>query len=589
MTPVGLSRSNCVEELMDGRIMLKNVLISIGLLTTFFRLATAEDNSDYWDLKKLAAHASTAKDADRVIALAGKLVERSPGDVEAWYMLSVAYESSGNLTGAIAAGERVQILGYRARPVLSYRLARLHARVGDTEAALRWLERCLVERYENRQGIQSDDAFVALRDDSRFRKLAAMVPKEEWTRAAGWRFDLDYLIEEARRLHAAPSRPAFSRRFEVEAANLRDAIGNMTNDEIFAGMRRLVAILNDGHTSLYGPGPDAKLQFNRRTLPLKFYWFPDGLYIIDGVESAVEHTGSRVVRFGNLATDEVLRRLSEFSGVDNAMTWKWMGPQFYVRYLSLLREVGATTVDESIELTLLTPDGVEKRLTVEGGNFDIQRKLRPVPGSDRDVPRYLSRVDDHYWLEALPDHQALFFQFNQVRDAEQESIAKFAERLRKNLAQADVKNLIIDVRHNNGGNNSLVRPLIRAMVEFDVARPDHRIFVLMGRNTFSAAQNFINRIERWTDAVFVGEPSASSPNFVGEETSLLLPFSRIRGSISTRFWQDSDPGDHRVWIAPDIPVALEAADYFAGRDPVLEATLARIESAPDVHVGAVGR
>ena len=30
--------------------------------------------------------------------------------------------------------------------------------------------------------------------------------------------------------------------------------------------------------------------------------------------------------------------------------------------------------------------------------------------------------------------------------------------------------------------------------------------------------------------------------------------SRVRGSLSNRYWQDSDPWDDRPWIAPDLPV-----------------------------------
>src|SRR5579862_6974185 len=97
-----------------------------------------------------------------------------------------------------------------------------------------------------------------------------------------------------------------------------------------------------------------------------------------------------------------------------------------------------------------------------------------------------------------------------------------------------------------------------------------------GRNTFSAAQNFINQVEQWTDEIFVGEPSSSRPNFVGEDTEILLPFSGIQGSISSRYFQDSDPLDDRPWIAPDIPVALSSRDYFGGEDPVLRAALAHI-------------
>ena len=150
---------------------------------------------------------------------------------------------------------------------------------------------------------------------------------------------------------------------------------------------------------------------------------------------------------------------------------------------------------------------------------------------------------------------------------------EFSARLRTSLLDDGASTLIVDVRHNNGGNNTLVRPLVRTMVEFEMRSPEHRIFVLMGRNTFSAAQNFINRVERWTNAQFVGEPSSSSPNFVGEENEITLPYSRVGGSLSNRYWQDSDPWDDRPWIAPDLPVVLTAEQYFEGIDPVLELVL----------------
>ena len=68
-------------------------------------------------------------------------------------------------------------------------------------------------------------------------------------------------------------------------------------------------------------------------------------------------------------------------------------------------------------------------------------------------------------------------------------------------------------------------------------------------------------------------PSSSRPNFSGEETNVVLPFSRVRGSISTLYWQDSDPDDLRHWIAPHVPVALSSADYFENHDPAMAAVL----------------
>ena len=51
-----------------------------------------------------------------------------------------------------------------------------------------------------------------------------------------------------------------------------------------------------------------------------------------------------------------------------------------------------------------------------------------------------------------------------------------------------------------------------------------------------------------------------------------LPFSGIPVVISTRYHQTEDM-DQRQWIAPKIPVQLSSTDYFANRDPLLEAVL----------------
>ena len=47
----------------------------------------------------------------------------------------------------------------------------------------------------------------------------------------------------------------------------------------------------------------------------------------------------------------------------------------------------------------------------------------------------------------------------------------------------------------------------------------------------------------------------------------------MRVAISVRYWEKSTPDDPRLTIEPDLAVPTLAADYFAGRDPVLEAAL----------------
>ncbi len=414
-------------------------------------------------------------------------------------------------------------------------------------------------------------------------QLAAFnpLPEEEildLERTPGLRYDIDFLVNHAQAHHAGPTRPAFSPEFLDEAAQLKARVGELTDLEVLTGLMRLLAILNDGHTGIYGPDPDTPLTIAGGRLPLRFYWFEEGLYLIDGQDGSDEHAGSRVLSMGGLTPEQLMQHIAPLRGRDNEMTPMWMAPQFFLPDITTLMAIGATRSPDSVALRLETGDGSVHEVTVAAGDYPLIRKLRPSPAASNPVPLYLQHVDRNFWLTTLDTPRTLYLQFNQVRDSEDLSLAGLAGQLGQQLNARDIRYLILDVRHNNGGNNTLLRPLVQRLIAFDQASGRNRLFVITGRNTFSAAQNFINRVERWTDALFVGEPSASSPNFVGEESPFTLPWSRISGSLSDLYWQDSDPWDERQWIEPDIPVAVTAADYFSNRDAALEAVLAEIDS-----------
>jgi hypothetical protein len=108
---------------------------------------------------------------------------------------------------------------------------------------------------------------------------------------------------------------------------------------------------------------------------------------------------------------------------------------------------------------------------------------------------------------------------------------------------------------------------------FNALKPKGKLFVLIGRNTFSAAHNLVMRITGLTDAILVGEPSGSRPNAISEAGWFNLPYSKQTGLISSQFHQTGAPEDHRIWIAPHVPVSLSAQQYFKGDDPVMTAVM----------------
>ena len=100
-----------------------------------------------------------------------------------------------------------------------------------------------------------------------------------------------------------------------------------------------------------------------------------------------------------------------------------------------------------------------------------------------------------------------------------------------------------------------------------------KLFIVIGRRTFSAAQNAATLLERHTEAIFVGEPTGSSPNFIGEGVSFTLPYGNVFVSLSDLYWQSGWPRDRRKWIAPLLYTPPSFAAYRVNRDPAMEAIL----------------
>jgi hypothetical protein len=195
-------------------------------------------------------------------------------------------------------------------------------------------------------------------------------------------------------------------------------------------------------------------------------------------------------------------------------------------------------------------------------------------------PLYLSDTDTPLWMRHLEAPSAVYFCFQQVNDNPEQPFAQFIAELMRTVEETSAEHLIIDMRRNGGGNTGLVMPLIHALIRNERINQPGRLFVIIGRNTFSAAQNTANMIEIHTSATFVGEPTGSRPTFVGESTSFVLPYSKLRVYCSSRYWQFLTSTDRRTWIQPQIAAEVSSRDYFENRDPCMDAILARITKAP---------
>lgn len=190
------------------------------------------------------------------------------------------------------------------------------------------------------------------------------------------------------------------------------------------------------------------------------------------------------------------------------------------------------------------------------------------------VPLYLKNRNASYWFEHLPESRVVYCQYNRVLNAPGETLHEFAKRLFQFINDHEVDELVIDLRWNNGGNTALNEPFLHGVIGCTKVNQHGKLFVIIGRRTFSAAQNAATSLERHTEAIFVGEPTGSSPNFIGEGITFMLPYGKVLVSLSDLYWQSGWPRNHRKWITPRLYTPPSFAAYRANRDLAMEAILA---------------
>jgi Tetratricopeptide repeat/Peptidase family S41 len=400
--------------------------------------------------------------------------------------------------------------------------------------------------------------------------ISAQQPAAKLT-PAEWQADVKFLADAMPKQHPNLFRRIKREDFDAAIKNLHDDIQKMNEDEIIVGLMKIVAMVKDGHTSFFPQG-----HFRSGVYPVRFYLFKDGLFVQSTAPEHGEMAGGRVVRIGTTRIEDAMRLAGQLAFADNEMGAKENAPVF----LAIPEILAGLKINENKQALDLVVEigGKEKTFHVKPtGNLGqlIQRPSTwtSAGGAAKDpLPLYLKDPQNRFWFEYLRDQKVVYVQQNAVANKQEETVAAFYRRVMEFVAANPVEKFVLDLRNNDGGNNGLNREVVIGLIKSKVDVRG-KLFVVTGRRTFSAAQNFVNELEKYTAAIFVGEPTAGRPNHYGDGRPITLPNSKLNVQVSTLHWQDMDPRDNRAWTAPQIAVEFSSDDYRSNRDPVLQAIM----------------
>jgi Peptidase family S41 len=269
------------------------------------------------------------------------------------------------------------------------------------------------------------------------------------------------------------------------------------------------------------------------SLPLTLHWYADGLAVVGATPAYAAVIGAR-------------------------MTTR-----------AILQHFGMIAADGHVPVTFATVDGHTVTIPVGLGRpdaprTDIGEALRITP------PVYRGHPGAWYWSQYLQDSQTLFVQYNLCQNDAQHQFGEIAKRAMADVDTRKVHRVVIDLRWNGGGNETVIGPLKSGLASRLKALG--HVYVLIGPGTFSSAVDNAVDLRQSLSATLVGEPTGGMPGGYGQVSTFTLPNSQLVVRFTTKRWDPAGGGLNT--LTPDVAAPLRLADVLVGRDPALDAAIA---------------
>jgi hypothetical protein len=368
-----------------------------------------------------------------------------------------------------------------------------------------------------------------------------------------WNQDFGELIRILTREHGSPYHRISEPEFRRAAEEVRSAIAGSTGPQIAASFRRLSMMIGDGHTGV-------ALATGLPRFPLRVFWFADGVRVVATDAEHAALLGARIERIGNVPIRTVLTRLRAYSALGET-DWSYRGdlPALLNRP-ELLATVGVRT-EGAVPWSFRLRDGRRSTVLLTAGPFPVAGRVL-LGGA---LPLWEQHPGEAFWSDDKLAPGTLYVNFRSY-----EKLAANAAALGQALDARRPARLVIDMRDNGGGDYTEGRALLIAEL---LKRPwinrRDRLFILVGRNTFSAAMVNASDFKSTTNATLVGEPIGEKPSSWQESRRFYLPNSGLRVVVSTRYYSFAAPGIEAITPHLNAPPAWQ--DWVAGRDSAMRA------------------
>lgn len=352
--------------------------------------------------------------------------------------------------------------------------------------------------------------------------------------------------------HPSPFTKMTEEEFDAQIDELVRSWNDCGETERYYAMRRLVAALGDEHTMLLPPE-----NITQPELPF-FVMIYDGHWmIVQAQKEYGELVGKELTAVNGTAVSQIREKLLPLISSE---TQQWADVQCSqeIRYLRNLKYTGIADSLAFVEITakdIASGEEVTTEVEASDSGYDYQNSSF--------YPMAQTLAQSGYYYATLLDDGSAFLQYNVCQENPRMTMREFAQKLEQQLLADAPEKVIIDLRHNSGGNSEVIRPLLKTLEKFREA--GSRLYCLTGPQTFSSGvMNALDLQE--IGAQLVGEPTGGVLAF-GELVQKKLPDGSTLYCSTKDF---SSAYGLSEQLQPEIEIVQTAEDFLAGKDTAVD-------------------
>lgn len=388
-------------------------------------------------------------------------------------------------------------------------------------------------------------------DTATFATISAGAPVRTDLTTEEWRADLAALAREITTRHANAFHTIDREAWTAAVAAVEQRLPTLSATTAPVALRELAARIGDGHTAVRLP--------ETRRLPIGMFWFGDDLRIVETDAAHAELLGARVLRIGDRSALDARRTAQRLIARENR--WADLAATPYLlRREDVLTYFGMVEPREGARLRVRLADGARREVTLTlADNAEATAHVGGAP------PIWRQRPEEGLWWQELPGG-VFYINFRTYDQLRTRSAALFAAIDRRQPAR-----VVLDMRDNGGGDFTVFREsVLPAIRERSWLNRRDRLYVVIGREMFSAAMSNAADLDLQTNATLVGEPIGERPNSYQEVRFFALPNSGLRVGVSVEYYEALPGASNPEAIEPDISKPPTWRLFSRGQDDALE-------------------